>query len=151
MSADSQTSSQVGDISRFKHVDLVTPTEREVRVALNNTRDGLVVLSEKLRQKMQCKNVIVTLADEGAFIHMPTKGKKKHGKNDKIPALAMNVSDPAGAGDCLLASASITLASGGNLWEAALIGSVAAACQVSKVGNKPLTINELQVALGQLR
>lgn len=150
LAADSQTSSQVGDISRFSKVDLVTPTEREVRVALNNTRDGLVVLAEKLRQKMGCNNIIVTLAEEGALIHMPTPSAGEPWANDKIPALAANVNDPAGAGDCMLAAASITLASGGSLWAAALIGSVAAACQVSRVGNSPLQHNELRKAIESL-
>lgn len=150
ISADSQTSSQVGDISRFKNVDLVTPTEREVRVALNNTRDGLVVLTEKLRKKMQCKNTIVTLAEEGAFIHIPLTGGKEDWANDKIPALAINVKDPAGAGDCMLASSSLALAGGSDIWTAALVGSVAAACQVSRVGNSPLSHQELRAAVAQL-
>jgi len=150
IAADSQTSSQVGDISRFKNVDLITPTEREVRVALNNTRDGLVILAEKLHQKMQCHNIIVTLADEGALLHVTDSGKIRSWKNDKIPALATNVVDPAGAGDCMLASTAMSLASGGNLWVSSLIGSVAAACQVSKVGNQPLSFQELQQAFDQL-
>lgn len=150
IAADSQTSSQVGDISRFRNVDLITPTEREVRVALNNTRDGLVILTEKLHQKMQCHNIIVTLADEGALLHVTDSGKIRSWKNDKIPALATNVIDPAGAGDCMLASTAMALASGGNLWLSSLIGSVAAACQVSKVGNQPLSFEELQQAFDQL-
>ncbi len=150
IAADSQTSSQVGDISRFRNVDLITPTEREVRVALNNTRDGLVILTEKLHQKMQCHNIIVTLADEGALLHVTDSGKIRSWTNDKIPALAANVVDPAGAGDCMLASTAMALASGGDLWLSSLIGSVAAACQVSKVGNQPLSFQELQQAFDQL-
>lgn len=147
IAADSQTSSQVGDISRFKNVDLITPTEREVRVALNNTRDGLVVLAEKLHQKMNCHNIIVTLADEGAFLHVVNS---ESWENDKIPALAQTVLDPAGAGDCMLAATAMALASGGDLWISSLIGSVAAACQVSKIGNQPLSYQELSQTLKQL-
>lgn len=147
IAADSQTSSQVGDISRFKHVDLITPTEREVRVALNNSRDGLVILADKLNQKMKCPNIIVTLADEGALLHMADSAKIHQWQNDKIPALATNAVDPAGAGDCMLAATAMSLASGGNLWISSLIGSVAAACQVSKVGNQPLSLQELKAAL----
>jgi rfaE bifunctional protein kinase chain/domain len=51
MVADSQSSSQVGDISRFKHAVLLTPTEREARLALGNYDDGLVVVAERLREK----------------------------------------------------------------------------------------------------
>ena len=34
MVADSQSSSQIGDISRFHNMNLITPTEREARYAL---------------------------------------------------------------------------------------------------------------------
>lgn len=150
VAADSQTSSQVGDISRFNNVDIVTPTEREVRVALNNTQDGLVTLTEKLQRKMQCNNVIVTLADEGVLLHRTSPNDANLWENDKIPALANNVQDPAGAGDCLLASSAMALASGSDLWTASLIGSVAAACQVSRVGNQPIEHQELRNAVMQL-
>jgi bifunctional ADP-heptose synthase (sugar kinase/adenylyltransferase) len=45
IAADSQSSSQVGDISRFKSVDLLTPTEREARISTRNREDGLVILA----------------------------------------------------------------------------------------------------------
>ena len=35
------------------------------------------------------------------------------------------------------------MALGGEIWEAALIGSLAAALQVSRVGNTPLQVEEL--------
>jgi rfaE bifunctional protein kinase chain/domain len=56
MAADSQSSSQIGDISRFPHASLVTPTEREVRLAVHDFESGLVVIAEKLRQKASIKN-----------------------------------------------------------------------------------------------
>jgi len=147
VAADSQTSSQVGDISRFEHVDLITPTEREVRVALNNSRDGLVILADKLHKKTKCPNIIVTLADEGVLVHMTDSGKTHHWENDKIPALANNAVDPIGAGDCMLAATSMAIATGADIWLASFIGSVAAACKVSRVGNKPLSHQALKASL----
>ena len=32
ISADCQTSSQIGDIAKYKNVNLITPTEKELRV-----------------------------------------------------------------------------------------------------------------------
>ena len=37
----------------------------------------------------------------------------------------------------------MTIASGGNIWIAAGIGSIAAAVQVGRVGNTPLNLKEL--------
>ena len=39
ISADSQSSSQIGDIGRFKNVNLITPTEREARLSIKNHED----------------------------------------------------------------------------------------------------------------
>jgi rfaE bifunctional protein kinase chain/domain len=136
--ADSQTSSQVGDISRYKNTLLMTPTEKEVRVALNNSDDGLVVLSNKLCEKSSPKNLVITLASEGVFIHIPTVDKTSW-DNDKIPALNKNASDPAGAGDCFLATSTLSLAAGASPWQAFYIASIAAACQVDTIGNSPLS------------
>jgi len=46
MVADSQSSSQIGDVSRFRGMTLVTPTEREARFAVHDFESGLVVLAE---------------------------------------------------------------------------------------------------------
>ena len=43
----------------------------------------------------------------------------------------------------MLAIASMALACKSNISEAALLGSLAAAIQISRVGNKPLSINEI--------
>jgi len=147
IAADSQTSSQIGDISRFSGVDLIMPTERELRVSSNNNRDGLVTLAEKLREKIECPNIVITLADEGALVHL---GNGISWENDKITALATNALDPSGAGDCMLSATAMSLACGADLWLATLIGSVAAACQVSKVGNQPLHLSELRSTIDRL-
>lgn len=145
MVADSQTSSQLGDISRFNKMLLVTPTEREVRVALNNNDDGLVILANKLHQKSKAKNIAITLGDDGVFIHLPIADKNTW-ENDRIPALNNNAIDPAGGGDCFLATSSLMLAVGASPWHAYYMASIAAACQVERVGNRPLK----QIKLKQL-
>ncbi|WP_010606321.1 PfkB family carbohydrate kinase [Pseudoalteromonas maricaloris] len=146
MVADSQTSSQVGDISRYCGMDLLTPTEREVRVALNNTDDGLVILAQKLIEKTQSRNLVITLAEEGMLVHKPDLPLQKW-ENDRLPALNPNAVDPAGAGDCLLAASSLALVAGANIWQACYLGSLAAACQVASLGNTPLSCQILEQAV----
>jgi rfaE bifunctional protein kinase chain/domain len=147
LAADSQTSSQVGDISRFKNMHLITPTEREIRVALKNDKDGLVILAQKLTEEAKCQNLMVTLAEEGILIHKPINDS--NWENDRVKALAANLVDPAGAGDCLFAASAIAMAAGANIWEASFIGSVAASCQVSNVGNQPISAKRFKRALEQ--
>ena len=62
---------------------------------------------------------------------------------DRLPAFNRLATDISGAGDSLLTTASLALAVGADIWRAAFLGSIAAACQVSRVGNTPLTREEL--------
>jgi rfaE bifunctional protein kinase chain/domain len=146
LAADSQSSSQVGDISRFKGMNILTPTEREARISTRNREDGLVILAEQLRQQSYAQNILLKLGDEGLMIHTGT-GKEADWMTDRIAALNSAPKDVAGAGDSLLIASAMTLASGGNLWEAACIGSLAAAIQVGRVGNTPIRTEEMLTEL----
>jgi rfaE bifunctional protein kinase chain/domain len=142
MVADSQSSSQVGDVSRFMNMMLLTPTEREARLALKDFESGLVVIAEKLRKKTNAKNVFITLDEEGLLIH--AGGKKESGfDTDKLAAMNQIPIDPAGAGDSLLTCSALALAAGADVWQGAYLGSVAAACQVGRKGNIPLSLSDL--------
>ena len=75
--ADSQSSSQLGDIGRFKCMDILTPTEREARISTRNREDGLVVLAEQLRKQASAQNVLLKLGEEGLLIHSVNDDDKK--------------------------------------------------------------------------
>jgi len=142
LAADSQSSSQVGDISRFQGMDLLTPTEREARISTRNREDGLVVLAEQLRLQASAKNILLKLGEEGVLIHAGNS-KTDEWLTDRVDALNSAPKDVAGAGDSLLITSAMTMASGGNIWEAACLGSLAAAVQVGRVGNTPIQSDEL--------
>jgi rfaE bifunctional protein kinase chain/domain len=143
MVADSQSSSQVGDVSRFKKMTLVTPTEREARFAVHDFESGLVVLAEKLRRKSATKNVIITLGDEGVLIHAETEIVNEW-LTDKLPAFNTAPKDVSGAGDSFLTCTSMAMAVGADIWKSSYLGSLAAACQVGRIGNIPLTTKYLK-------
>lgn len=142
LAADSQSSSQVGDISRYRGMDLLTPTEREARISTRNHEGGLVVLAESLRHQSSAENILLKLGEEGLLIHAGN-GQPNEWMTDRVGALNTAPKDVAGAGDSLLITSALTLASGGNIWEAACLGSLAAAVQVGRVGNTPLQTAEL--------
>jgi rfaE bifunctional protein kinase chain/domain len=142
MVADSQSSSQVGDIARFKGMLLISPTEHEARLAMRDTASGLVVLANALQQKAVAKHVMITMGSEGVLVHSDSNGH--HGLlTDQLPAMNTAPRDVAGAGDCLMVTASMALVAGASVWESAYLGSIAAACQVGRVGNLPLTAAEI--------
>jgi len=146
MVADSQSSSQTGNISRFKGMDIVIPTEREARISLRNNEDGLVVISDQILQESQSKYLILKLGSDGILIEDSNKKQIKKSNDwytDRLEAFNSSPKDSAGAGDSLLVGSSLTLAVKGSIWESALIGSIMSSIQVSRIGNIPIKANEL--------
>lgn len=146
ITADSQSSSQLGDVARFKGVDLLLPTEREARVSTQNREDGLVVLAEQLRREANAKHILMTLGADGVLVHSPDSSLNGW-LTDQVEALNQSPKDVAGAGDSMLVASALTLSVGGNIWEAACLGAIAAAVQVSRVGNLPLSSDEIKIFL----
>jgi rfaE bifunctional protein kinase chain/domain len=140
MAADSQASSQMADISRFRGMALITPTEREARLALRDFDSGLAFVSERLQETAAAKSIIISLGSEGMLIRGP-KDSEYH--SDRLPAFNTAPKDVAGAGDSLFTAAAMSLCVGRDIWEGAYIGALAAALQVSRVGNSPLRGAEL--------
>ncbi len=139
ISADSQSSSQIGDISRFKQMGLITPTEHEARLSLKDINSGLVFLAEKIKNQAIAENCFLKLGSDGLLV----QSNDKNFITDRLDALNSSPKDSAGAGDSLLIVSSMVLALKGNIWMAAGLGSLAAAIQVGRVGNVPLKLNEI--------
>ncbi len=142
MVADSQASSQLGDVSRFQGMRLLAPTEYEARLATRDFTSGLTVLAEQLRAKSAAEQIFVTLGAEGLLVHAPSAHQGDY-VTDQLPAFNKMPKDVSGAGDSLLTCASMCLAAGADVWKSAYLGNVAAACQVSRVGNLPLSAEEV--------
>jgi rfaE bifunctional protein kinase chain/domain len=140
MAADSQASSQVGDVSRFKQMALITPTEREARLALNDFETGLAALGQRLLAKADAANLVITLGAEGMLIH-PSQSVRLPA--DRLPAFNSSPKDVSGAGDSFFLSAAMSLRTGADIWQSSYLGAIAAALQVSRVGNAPLTASDL--------
>ena len=140
LAADSQASSQLGDVSRFKDMALITPTEREARLALNDFEIGLAAVGERLIEKARADNLVITLGAEGMLINALRDGVLR---TDRLPAFNASPKDVAGAGDSFFMSSAMALRVGADIWQSCYLGALAAALQVSRVGNGPLTVAEL--------
>jgi len=144
--ADSQSSSQVGDISRYKQAALLTPTEFEARLALRDQNSGLAKIGHDLMEATQSSNVFVKLGSAGVFI--VSDDKPADGQNvDRLQALNPLPRDVSGAGDSMLTASALALSSGASIWEAAYVGSTAASIQTSRIGNIPISAAELKAAM----
>ena len=127
-------------------MDLIIPTEREARISLRNNEDGLIVIAEKLIQESKSKNLILKLGADGILIEdsiIKPAYKIRNRYTDRLPSFNNTPQDVAGAGDSMLVGSSLTLAAKGNIWESALIGSLMASIQVSRIGNIPIKTKDL--------
>ena len=59
--------------------------------------------------------------------------------------------DVAGAGDSFFTCASMALCVGADIWRSSYLGALAAALQVSRVGNTPLTTSDLMAEIDDTR
>ncbi|MGL4976066.1 MAG: PfkB family carbohydrate kinase, partial [Bosea sp. (in: a-proteobacteria)] len=106
------------------------------RLALQDFQSGLVVVGEHLREAARSTNVVITLGAEGLLVNA---GQGSNYGADRLPAFNSSPRDVAGAGDSFFTCASLALCTGANIWQSTFLGALAAACQVSRVGNTPLT------------
>ena len=136
---DLQCSSQVGKVSKFSGFDLITPTEKEARIALEDNESGIEWIANKLMKNTNSKNMLMKLGSDGFIAY----GSNKHLERQNFPALVVNPVDVTGAGDSLFAAMSVSLSSGASLIEASAIGACMASLAVKEVGNTAITKEKL--------
>jgi rfaE bifunctional protein kinase chain/domain/rfaE bifunctional protein nucleotidyltransferase chain/domain len=145
--------SGMGSLLRFRDVDLLCPTEREVRQTLNDFTSGLNAVVHNLLQVTKARAALITLGKQGLVTfdqHRPTRAGESWERKLRsayLPSLAGSVIDPLGCGDALLATASATLAAGGSLHTAAYLGSLAAAVEAQQLGNHTITADQVAAHL----
>ncbi|MFQ5955528.1 MAG: PfkB family carbohydrate kinase [Kiloniellales bacterium] len=135
--ADSQMASRWGNITDFKGFDLITPNEREARFVLADQDSGVRPLASALYDAAQCKTLILKLGDRGVY----TCRSGDHEALDSyfsVDSFVEQLVDPVGAGDALLAYATLAMLATGSAVIATILGSMAAACACEVDGNLPV-------------
>lgn len=139
------------NLLRFRQVDLLCPTEREVRETLSDFSSGIGAVVSELLRTTEVKAALITLGKQGLVACDWPNGswEASNGRlsSEYLPALSTRAIDPLGAGDALLASTSLALAAGATLAQAAFIGSLAAAVQVQQRGNVPVSADMILDAM----
>ena len=140
--ADSQVASRWGNILEFKGLDLLTPNEREARFALADQDTGVRPLAAKLHEEADCKTVILKLGDRGVLTCR--RGKENDPRSFfVVDSFANKVVDAVGAGDALLAYATLSLLADESEVAASVLGSMAAALECECDGNIPIGRSDL--------
>lgn len=139
---DVQCSSQSGDVTKFKNIELITPTEKEARIGLADQTSGLEVLAHKLINETNNKNIVITLGSQGILAYSK-KENHANAESEYFPALEENPVDVAGAGDSVMSGYALGLCHGLNLMEASAFASCLAGISVSRIGNIPISSKEI--------
>ena len=147
--ADSQVASRWGNILEFEGFDLITPNEREARFALGDQDSVVRPLALELHRRSRCKTVILKCGDRGIFTY-----RSDHPTDFRaffvIESFADRVIDAVGAGDALLAYATLAMVATKNDVIASILGNMAAGIECEHEGNVPVTPDQVLKKIGAL-
>ena len=140
---DLQCSSQVGSILKFENFALISPTEREARIALGNHDDGVEYIAHLLIDRTKSKNLVLKLGGAGFIAYVTHEKTQQVQHRQHFPALTANPIDVTGAGDALIAALTVCLTKGFSLMQAASFATCVSAIAVQTLGNHPITLAEV--------
>jgi len=135
---------------RFTGVDAVTPNEEEleecVAESLGDSTEKLRNAGAQVMERIGCSTVLVTRGSRGMAL------LEKGAEPVLIPVHGTDqVADVTGAGDTVLATFALALASGGSPLEAAHLANFAGGVVVMKMGTATVTPEELKDAISSDR
>ena len=135
---------KIRNFQHYRQVDIVTPNQLEAERATGIEIVDEATLTEaaiRIRQTLDCRHVLITRGEHGMTL-LEESGVMTH-----IPTTAREVYDVTGAGDTVIATLALALASGAGLVEAARLANLAAGVVVAKVGTATAARDEILAAL----
>lgn len=146
--ADSQVASRWGNILDFPDFDLLTPNEREARFALGDQDSVVRPLALKLYREARCKTLILKMGERGLITYRAVpKDYEDVRAFFVVDSFANKVVDAVGAGDALLAYATMVMIASGNRVIASVLGAMAAACECELDGNIPVGPDDVRTKI----
>lgn len=138
---------KIPHLGYYSGASLVTPNASEAESATHiGIRDEEAArdAARAFRTRVSCQAVLITRGDQGMWLcSADTEGA--------LPAIAREVADVTGAGDTVIATVAMALASGATLPEAAWLANHAAARSVARFGPATVSPQELRTAVGTAR
>ena len=140
--ADSQVASRWGNILEFQGFDLITPNEREARFALGDQDSTIRPLAMELYKQTACNTLILKLGDKGIITYRAPNPDVR--SFFTLDSFTNTVVDAVGAGDALLAYATLAMVTTRSSVIASILGSMAAAVACEHEGNVPVSPEEVR-------
>lgn len=127
------------DYSRYKGASLLTPNRSEFRQVAGSWKDEaeLNEKAERLRAELNLDALLVTRSEEGMSLYRADEQPLQ------VAAQAREVYDVSGAGDTVIATLAVMLASGADLLQAVQVANRAAGIVVGKLGTAVVNREEI--------
>ena len=131
------------DFSRYAGATTICPNLLELSAATglsHKEAEPMLMAAAAMLPALGLDYLTVTLSEKGIAVVRPTASQV-------FPAVARQVFDVSGAGDTVIATLALSLASGLSIEDAVPLANIAAGIVVSKVGTVPITRDELLTSL----
>ncbi|MEW6514667.1 MAG: D-glycero-beta-D-manno-heptose-7-phosphate kinase [Pseudomonadota bacterium] len=127
------------DYARYAGASIITPNRAELREVVGRwmNEEDLAARVAKLRAELGLEALLLTRSEEGMTLFAAAGTTHE-------PALAREVYDVSGAGDTVIATLAVMLASGADLADAMRWANRAAGVVVGKLGTATCSIEELK-------
>ncbi len=137
---------KVGSIDSFRGATILTPNNLEASQSSGVEivdEASLIDAGQRLISRLDSDFLLITRGEAGMTLF--EAGEPIHVSH--IPAVAQDVYDVTGAGDTVIATMSLSYASGASLLEAAVLSNMAAGAVVGIVGTAAISRDELKAVL----
>lgn len=137
---------KVSHMDYYREVTVVTPNHLEASVASGVDiidDESLLQAGRRLIKRLDCEAVLITRGERGMSLF------EKKGEVTHISTTAKSVFDVTGAGDTVVGTLALALASGATLSDAARLANHAAGVVVGIVGTATLSREMLRAAINQ--
>ena len=135
---------KTGNFEYYQGIDVITPNHHEAGAFCRITiadEERLMYAGKKMLSDLNCRSVLITQGKDGMTLF------ERNGDISHIPTVARKVFDVTGAGDTVISTLSLGLASGMDLKSAAVISNFAAGIVVGEVGTSTVKAEELKTVI----
>jgi D-beta-D-heptose 7-phosphate kinase/D-beta-D-heptose 1-phosphate adenosyltransferase len=132
------------DYRKYKRATIITPNLKEAKEAtkiFEENETALRRMGKTLLKSCQTKYILITRGKDGMTLFTA------NGTAKTIKAVPKEVYDISGAGDTVIATLTLALASQLDIFDAMLLANFAASVAVSKIGTAPVYAEELYARL----
>ena len=137
---------KTGNFEYYQGVDVITPNHHEAEAFCRFEiidEETLARAGKQILHELDCRSVLITQGKDGMTLF------ESGGEINHIPTVAKKVFDVTGAGDTVISTFSLALASGLDLKSAAILSNFAAGLVVGEVGTSTVSAEELKRVVGE--